>query len=306
MFFRPFDYIKLASGDHACIMWRNMKHFSTVAYPWYSYQARNNESSLERPGTLRFGKIYLDKQRSALDQFMHSNYENALVEDPIGGCMIDVRRCNIECRFDGLAHFQNVFSNHRSLDLRPLVDLLGVSPNVLGTTGSWLLGKAVPTDLDIVVHDFDAGKSAANAIRRYIRRHAAAQLPGYWNRPYHHRRFRHSNWEICLRSYPPTYVTDTFTCQSSLLGTVSGVTCEVVDDTFGHCTPSIYSVSLETSGDIYSRGQVIQLISSESKHAFAFSNGDRLYLDGVLILSNDPLNTYLSCQMGDVDAIRPI
>ena len=250
-------------------------------------------------------KIYHQKQRGALDAFVRQHHSAVAVEDPLGGCMIALKSANIEKWFDGRAHFIKAFGSKEPMDFRPLLDLFSASSATIASTGSWLLGRSTLADLDLVVHDVDTGRRAADAIRHLLKSESDARLPGYWNRPYHHRRFLFRGREICVRCSTPSQITEAYTRPATYLGAIFSLTCQVVDDSLGHCTPSLYLVRVETGGAAWRAGDVLPLLSSESRHALAFGRGERLCLDGIQAFFSDQTQAFLVCQMGAVDGIRP-
>lgn len=301
---RPFDYVRLWTGDYACVMWHNATCDRVVAYPWYQPSTVRDDSTVRLDGRdLR--KIYRKGHRAKLDERIQTGYARFAVEDPIGGAMIRLEPDLLERHFDGAEHLGSVLRTATPVDLRPLLDLLRLSPEAVSTTGSWLVGAARPSDLDFVVHDPIRAAETAQVIRRLLRTGTVGRLPGYWGRPFHHRRFIFAGWKICIRCPPPVALVTEYIHGATCAGTAPEASCTVVDASMGHCTPSIYAVGMSATGPHWSSGEVLPLLSSDGSHAFAFENGERLRLSDVRMYSSSRHQIFLVCHLGYPDGIVP-
>ena len=304
--FLPFDYVRLTGGDYACVMRSSGNTSGGLAIPWYSSRQTSTITRAVKIEGQLARKLYRQKSRVDLDAFIHLHYPHALVADPLGGCVVDLAKTAVEHRFDGCKHFQASHAARRPIDLRPLLELLAAAPEMISSTGSWLLGIDTPADIDLVIHDNATGMRAARAIRLLIASRPEARVQGYWGRAHHHRRFQFGGWEICVRCSLPDALVEEYTRCAQFTGGVSGMACQVIDDSFGHCTPSMYFVKVERAGQKWEAGQMVPLISSESRHSFAFRSGERLYLDGIHAFVSSQGQPFLACHMGTVDGIRPV
>lgn len=306
---RPFDYAELGSGDLACVMWHSQARGETVAYPWYAPVLRgpSNETDALFVDGRNLSKVYRKGYRRPLDEHIKGMYPtDAIFTDPVGGLMVCVPRVSVRRHFDGIRHLEAVQATRTPIDIRPLLDILHLSSGTAGTTGSWLLGAAKPSDLDLVVHDVVQAARTADIIRRLLREQLVERLPGYWGRSFHHRRFRFHGWKICVRCPAPRDVLHDFTFDTTDAAVVHEVRCVVVDASHSHCTPSIYEVRMVDAGLAWDAGCVLPIVSSDGSHAFAFGVGDRIRLRDCILYRSRKGCAFIACHLGNPEGLTPV
>jgi hypothetical protein len=284
-------------------MWVSPVTGRRTGYVFYTSQEIAGVDARDLPRG-RVWKAYQHRQRPMLNDFLRANYKShEIIDDPIGGPMVDLAVApiaeHIPCR---TALKSNAF--HRR-EVMEALSLLGVGEDEAGLTGSSALGYC-GQDIDIVVPGAWAGRRAAERVREIIHSGSVRRLQGKWGRPYHHRRFGLGEVEVCPRFVlPSSFLEDRINWRYR--GTIDA-RARVVDDSWGHCTPALYQLQIE-SGPEELLGGTLPLLSSESAHFMAFIRGEAVEVRLALLWETTTAETggrlALTVTMGNPNAVVP-
>jgi hypothetical protein len=300
MILRPFDYVELKSGDLACVMWEKTSVSANVGFVFYSSSPVIPAGIGITFGRRNVWKVFKDKERTFHDCYVVRQYPHQAVVDEVGGQMICLPNELISRHYSALKSLQMQLEAGSEILVNAL-RLLKLSPQTTGITGSVMLGRSDPPDLDLIIYDSSEGASTAGFLRTWIHSNKCSWLPGYWGRQHHHRRFKLMDHEVCPKFPLPEKL---MKVPVKYIGKIDHITGSITCNIWGHCSPSMYSLKVNTSRDFLQNGAEVYIFSSESAHSFAFNVGDDVVLqrcdawhtsDGIM----------LTIQMGDVHAFRP-
>ncbi len=292
-----FDYAELITGELVCAMWRTRHQLALTGYVIYVPAAGGMFGPLRSFCGRDYEKIYWQKEKTAHDRYLVRR-RLPILNDPIGGLMV-LLHPEIVKNVSSCRGAIGEAGNSGGEDIAAALSFLDTNASGVGVTGSSLLDGRMPgRDLDVILYDADSAILTARRIRDMLRSRPDARLAGHWGRPWHHRRFRLNGVEVCPKIPLPQYLIDELPVPTNVqwLNTIA----RVVGTRFAHCLPAVYD--LELLGAPHGR---VRLLSADSSHSMAFSNGEIVRLGGVRLWTAGTAQ-FAAIPMGDSRSLQPV
>ena len=293
--FDPCDYVELQNGDYLYV-----QSGFCVRWPTGLVTYLGNDVSKPQSG---IRKLLTAGTRSIHDQYIRSNWRTHTVDDPLAGWMVAPTQECIRNVLSGRNCFARLFDAQR--EVRQIATYLGVIPGEVGVTGSTLIHSTMKSDFDIVVYDQTLGHTVAARIRDMIQRYQSCRVPGRWGSSHHHRRFRIGRLVVCPRFPLPQMALAPF---RDIIGVslVSDLRLKIVNNYWGHCVPSLYTVEVLHNSNTCESADTHYLLSFDIRHSMAFRVGDTITVSSARRTTSTTGTVVFTLQFGESDAIKPI